>query len=138
MLCYIGTTITSGVPQDSILGPLLFNIFVNDIILFAKNSALCNYADGNTQFSCEKTIDQVTNNLQTDCHFKYGFSITSWSWIPEKYCFVTLENGNNFCNFSCDDVIIKNSFLEKILGLTIDKNLDFSDHISNICKTCNN
>ena len=79
MRCYIWTIITSGVPQDSILVPLLFNIFVNDIILFAKYSALCNYADGNTQFSCEKTFDQVTNNLQTDFHFKYGVSITSWS-----------------------------------------------------------
>ena len=49
---------------------------------------------------------------------------------------MTLGNGNNLCDFSGDDIIIKNSLLEKILGL-IDNNLDFSDHISNICKTAN-
>ena len=50
---------------------------------------------------------------------------------------MTLGNGNNLCDFSCDDIIIKNSLSEEILGLTIDNNLDFSDHISNICKTAN-
>ena len=63
--CGIWRTIT-GVPQGSILRHLLFNIFVNDLFLFAKNSTLCNYADENTQFSCEKTFDQVIENVQTD------------------------------------------------------------------------
>ena len=48
---------------------------------------------------------------------------------------MTLGNGNNLCNFSCDHIIIKNSLSEKILGLTIYNNLDFSDHISDICRT---
>ena len=49
---------------------------------------------------------------------------------------MTLGNGSNLCDFSCDDTIIKNSLSEKILGLTIE-NLDFSDRISNRCKTAN-
>ena len=50
---------------------------------------------------------------------------------------MTLGNGNNLYFFSYDDIIIKSSLWEKILRLTIDNNLDFSDHISNICKTAN-
>ena len=60
--------------------------------------------------------------------------ITSWSWIPTN---AILWNGNNLCDFLCDNIIIKNSLSEKILGLTIGNNLDFSDHISNTCKTAN-
>ena len=56
---------------------------------------------------------------------------------PQKCHFMTLGNVNNLCDFSCDDIIIKNSLSEKILGLTIDYNLDFNDHISNICNTVN-
>ena len=50
---------------------------------------------------------------------------------------MTPGNVNNLCDFSYDDIIVKNSLSDKFLGLTIDNNLDFSDHISNICKTAN-
>ena len=50
---------------------------------------------------------------------------------------MTLGNGNNLCDFSCDDIIVKNSLSDKFFRLTIENNLDFSDHISNICKTAN-
>ncbi len=40
--------LSKGVPQGFIMGPILFNVFLNDIVLFIKKSSLTNYADDNT------------------------------------------------------------------------------------------
>ena len=89
-------------------------------------------------FLVKKTFDQVINNLQTDFRTLKVWFYDNFLILKSKNChFMTLGNGNNLCDFSCDDIIIKNSLSEEILGLTIDNNLDFSDHISNICKTAN-
>ena len=51
----------ASIPQSSILVPLLFNIFSNDIFLFPQECDLANYADGRTMYACNKSVSNINS-----------------------------------------------------------------------------
>ena len=58
--------ISVGVPQGSILGPLLFNLFLNEIFYFASNSNIANYADDNSISATNNTKEGLLDILEAE------------------------------------------------------------------------
>ena len=126
---------TAGVQQGSILGPLLFNIFINDLFVFVSSSNLSNYADDNTLYASGFNLEEVKKCLSTDFD-----AVTKWfcknhmALNAGKCHFMCLGNDTKNETFIFKGLVMKNSKEHKILGVTIDNKLTFKSHIKNLCK----
>ena len=123
-----------GVPQGSILGPTLFNIFMNDLAYAIKQCRIVSYPDDTNVHSSCKDVCAVQNNLSIDLE-----NATSWfiqngmKPNPDKYQAMVLGKTEDKLNFKLADINIKTTEKTCLLGVVLDNELKFDDHISSIC-----
>ena len=124
--------IKHGVPQGSILGLILFNVFLCDMFFMIDNIDIASYADDNSPYSVGKSQCDLETKLQKA-------SVKLFKWLHEN----GLTANQDKCHFlSSLDInikfllpacILENADSHKLLGVTIERKLNFNEHVTSLC-----
>ena len=132
--------IICGVPQGSILGPLLFLIYVNDLYIAAPEITAVMFADDTSLFLSDKNIENLFSKMNDELkNVSIWFKANKLSLNITKTKFSLFHPSRkkrnipvNLPKLEIDNTKIKRECVTKFLGLLIDENLTWKPHIDSV------
>ena len=125
-----------GVPQGSILGPLVFSIYLFDLFLIMKEASFSSYADDNTLYVTFENHEDV-KSLEED-------SIKLFQWFSDNQikanhdkCHLRVSGKTNV-TMNAGGFKMKNSECKKLLGINVDCGLKFENYLDGVMKKSSN
>ena len=119
------------------MDPVLFNVFLNDIFNFVKENKLYNYADDNTLSHPGPDLNGLVKSLEKESAILIDwFANNNMKANPDKFQAIAIgkkaKNGDIKFNLDGNEILCEIEV--KLLGVTIDCQLKFNTHISEICR----
>ena len=128
-------SLINGVPQGSVLGPLLFNIYLNDLFYFIEETEASNYADDTNIHACDMNLNNLLKRLEHDALIAVEWFESNYMKINRKKCHI-LITGKKYEHIwlNVGSTRIWESSTEKLLGVIIDSKLKFDIHVNSLIK----
>ena len=128
--------VTSGVPQGSVLGPMLFVVFINDLPSVIKTNCKLFADDSKIYGKVNNEADQLLLQEDLDACYKWA---NDWkmTFHPKKSKVMHIGNKNNRYLYLLGHNLISETKKETDLGILVSDNLSWSEHVANCAKKAN-